>query len=93
MRKSSEPSDEIVSTRNSAGCFAPSIAARTSGSGMNMPVAVSLCTTHTALMTWAVSSVSAAFTAAMSTPWRQSAATARTSSLSALAIFAHSSEK
>ena len=50
MRKSSDPSDEIVSTRNSAGCLAASIAARISSSGSIMPVAVSLCTTQTALI-------------------------------------------
>ncbi len=93
MRKSSEPSEEMVSTSSSAGCFVSSIAARTSGIGMNMPVAVSLCTTHTALISCAVSSASAAFTPAMSTPWRQSQATVRTSTFSAFAIFAHSSEK
>jgi hypothetical protein len=93
MRKSSEPSDEMVSTSSSAGWPVASIAARTSGIGMNIPVAVSLCTTHTALIVCAESSASAPFTAAMSTPCRQSAATIRTSTFSARAIFAHSSEK
>ena len=93
MRKSSEPSDEMVSTRNSAGCFASSIAARISASGSIMPVAVSLCTTHTALIACAVSAASADFTWAGSTPRRQSQATRRTSSPCARAMLAHSSEK
>ena len=83
----------MVSTNSSAGCPASSSAARTSGSGMNMPVAVSLCTTQTALMTCALSSASAVVTADMSTPCRQSDSTIRTSIFSARAIFAHSSEK
>ena len=58
-----------------------------------MPVAVSLCTTHTALITCPVSAASAALTPARSTPVRQSAATGRTSTCSARPIFAHSSEK
>ena len=44
------PSEEMVSLRNSAGCFAASIAARTWASGSTIPVAVSLCTAQTARM-------------------------------------------
>ena len=49
MRKSYEASDEIVSTMNSAGCLARSIASRMSGMRLVTPVEVSLCTTMTAL--------------------------------------------
>ena len=93
MRKSSEPSEEMVSAISSAGWPAASIAARTSGTGIIMPVAVSLWTTQTALMAWPVSAASAAFTAAMSTPRRQSAATVRTSMPRSSAILAQEREK
>ena len=93
MRNSSEPSEEMVSTRNSAGCLVASIASRIAGSGSIMPVAVSLCTTQTALMACAVSAASARRTSAMSTPRRQSAATTRTSRPWLRAMAAHSSEK
>src|SRR5271157_2991947 len=71
MRNSIEPSEEIVSVSSSAGCFASSSAARISGSGKVTPVPVSLCTTHSALIAWRVSSRSARATASISTPRRQ----------------------
>ena len=73
MRKSSEPSEEIVSLNNKAGCFVASSAARTSFSGNSMPVAVSLCTAQIALMRWSLSAASVARSAAKSTPRCQSA--------------------
>jgi hypothetical protein len=57
------------------------------------PVLVSLWTTQTALIARAASSASAARTAAMSTPMRQSAGTVRTSSPRSFAIRAQLSEK
>ena len=66
----------MVSTRNSAGCRTASMAARTTGSGIIIPVDVSLCTTQTALMTWAASSARTRRNSATSTPTRQSAWTA-----------------
>ena len=49
------PSEEIVSESSSAGCLAWSIARRTSASGSTMPVAVSLWTASTALISWLLS--------------------------------------
>src|SRR5437870_1666068 len=49
-RKSMEPSEEMVSTSSKAGCRARSMALRASRTRLVMPVEVSLCTTHTALM-------------------------------------------
>jgi len=61
--------------------------------GSIIPVAVSLCTTHTALTACVLSSASAARTCAGSTPRRQSQGTTRTSNPCAFAMLAHSSEK
>jgi hypothetical protein len=55
-RKSIEPSEEIVSTINSAGCRARSIAWRAASTGETQPVEVSLCTMQTALIDRARSS-------------------------------------
>jgi hypothetical protein len=88
-----EPSDEIVSTSSRAGCLALSIARRTSGMRVVTPVAVSLCTTHTALMAWDLSAASRASISAASAPWRQSPGIISTSSPSLAAIFCHSEEK
>src|SRR5216117_3666741 len=49
-RYSVEASDEMVSTRNSAGWPAASIALRISATGDRHPVEVSLCSTQTALI-------------------------------------------
>src|SRR5215475_6592854 len=49
-RYSVEASDEMVSTKNSAGCLAASIACRISSIGERQPVEVSLCSTQTALI-------------------------------------------
>src|SRR5579862_3180003 len=49
-RKSMEPSDEMVSTMNSAGCLARSIALRIEGIELVTALDVSLCTTMTALI-------------------------------------------
>ena len=46
----------MVSTISSAGCRAASMARRTSSMREVAPVEVSLCTTHTALMAWPLSS-------------------------------------
>ena len=50
MRKSIEPIEDTPSTNSIAGCFAASIARRTAGMSVVTPVAVSFCTTITALM-------------------------------------------
>ena len=52
---SAEPSEEMVSTRNSAGCLAASMALRISAIRLVTPVDVSLWTTITALMAWDLS--------------------------------------
>src|SRR3979490_1627159 len=44
-----EASDEMVSTKNNAGCPAASMAFRISAIGDSAPVEVSLCSTQTAL--------------------------------------------
>ncbi len=67
-----EPSDEIVSTINSAGWSAASIALRTAAMGLTQPVDVSLWTTHTARMRCAVSRRKASSIAMGSAPRRQS---------------------
>jgi hypothetical protein len=67
-----EPSDEIVSTRRSAGWPALSMARRTAAMFEATPVEVSLWTTATALMECVLSSASRASMALASTPWRQS---------------------
>ena len=69
-----EASEEMVSTISSAGCLAASMALRTSSMREVAPVEVSLCTTHTALMAWPLSSFSRASMAAASAPLRQSEA-------------------
>ena len=85
-RNSSEPSEEIVSTSSSAPDPAASIAARTSGMLIAMPVAVSLWTHSTPLASG--EAFSAAVMAAYSTPRRQSAATVigRKPNLTAIAL-------
>ena len=93
MRKSSEPSDEIVSTSSRASCLAASMAARMAGMGVARPVAVSLWTVRTALMAPAVSARRAASTAAGSMPRRQSARTTWGTSCSFSAISAQPSLK
>src|SRR5512134_2316728 len=70
-----DASEEMVSTMKSAGCFARSMALRTSPMREVTPVEVSLCTAITALMCWPLSSASFASTCAGSTPWRQSPGT------------------
>ena len=69
-----EASEEMVSTMNSAGCLAASMARRTSSMREVAPVEVSLCTTHTALMVCPLSSRSRASMAPASAPLRQSEA-------------------
>ena len=71
-RYSSAPMPETVSTSSNAGWRAASIAARTAAISVTQPVEVSLCTTPTALMLWAVSAASAAPIASISAAWRQS---------------------
>src|SRR4051812_11160917 len=85
-RYSIEPSDEIVSTRSRAGCFAASICLRTSAMRLTTPVEVSLWTMQTALMAWLRSSASLAYTTAGSAPRRQSLSTQSTCSPSLVAI-------
>ncbi len=67
-----EASEEMVSTRRRAGCFASSMALRTSGTRVTAPVEVSLWTTHTALMACPLSAASRSWMAADSAPRRQS---------------------
>src|SRR5436190_1160285 len=62
----------MVSTISSAGWPAASIARRTSAISVMQPVEVSLCTTHTALISRALSSFSRASILAGSAPLRQS---------------------
>src|SRR5919106_1168602 len=62
----------MVSTMNSAGWPARSIAWRISSIRLTTPVEVSLCTTQTALMRWLRSSARRASIAAGSAPCRQS---------------------
>src|SRR5829696_5543691 len=78
---------------SSAGCFAASMALRTSGTRETTPVEVSLCTTHTALMRLSVSARSFFSIASGSAPRRQSAGMNSTSSPSFAAIFCHSVAK
>ncbi len=88
-----EASDEIVSTMSSAGCFALSIALRTSAMRVVTPVEVSLWTTQTALIACCWSAASRCSIAAWSAPWRQSPAMNSTSSESFFAILCHSEAK
>src|SRR6202008_5011317 len=92
-RYSIEPRDEMVSTINSAGCPAASIARRTSLTSVTQPVEVSLCTTHTALISRALSSRSRASIFAGSAPERQSDAMNSGCSPSFTAIAFHSEAK
>ena len=62
----------MVSTISSAGCPAASIARRTSLISVTQPVDVSLCTTHTALISRDLSSRRRASIFAGSAPARQS---------------------
>ena len=72
IRYSIEASEEIVSTKSSAGWRAASIASRTAGIRLTTPVEVSLCTTQTALISWPLSARKRASIAAGSAPCRQS---------------------
>lgn len=67
--KSTEPSEEIVSTGSGAGWPTLSIAPRVSPIRLAMPVEVSLCTAITALMACVASRDSLASIAAGSAPW------------------------
>ena len=67
-----DASDEIVSTINSAGCRAASMAPRTAAMSLVTPVEVSLWTTQTAWIACPASSASRASISAASTPRRQS---------------------
>lgn len=67
-----EASEEIVSTKRSAGCPAASIAARMEATGLTLPVEVSLWTTQTARIWWVLSARSVASIASGSAPRRQS---------------------
>ncbi len=62
----------MVSTRNSAGWPAASIALRISATGERQPVDVSLCSTQTALISLFLSARRCSSTAAGSAPTRQS---------------------
>ena len=83
----------MVSTISSAGCFARSIALRTSAMRLVTPVEVSLCTTHTALKRCWVSAASFSSIAAGSAPWRQSPGMNSVTRPSRSAIFFHSDAK
>ena len=71
-RKSIEASDDTVSAISSAGCFAASMALRTSATQEVTPEEVSLWTTQTALISWLVSARRRSSMALASTPDRQS---------------------
>ena len=94
MRKSSEPSDEIVSTSEQRRMLhgidrRPHLGERDAHAGRGLVV-------HDADRLDCVRRYprrAPSSRSAISTPWRQSAATMRTSTFSARAIFAHSSEK
>src|SRR6202166_5103870 len=87
---SSEPRPEIVSTMYSAGCFARSMALRTSSGWVTQPVEVSLCTIITALMRCCVSAASRASICSRSAPRRQSPGMKSMSSLNFSAMPRHS---
>src|SRR5262245_7756162 len=78
---------------NSAGCFARSMALRTSAMRVVTPVEVSLCTAITALICLPLSSSSFASTCAGSTPWRQSPGTNTGSRARRFAMLSHSVAK
>ena len=80
----------MVSTMNSAGWPAASIALRISAIGVSAPVEVSLCSTQTALISCFLSSRSLASTAFGSMPWRQSVVMNSGFRPSRSAIFFHS---
>jgi hypothetical protein len=61
----------MVSTSSSAGWPAASMARRTAAMSLVTPVEVSLCTTQTALISWALSSRRRASIMSAWTPWRQ----------------------
>ena len=88
-----EASEEMVSTISSAGWRAASMARRTSSMREVAPVEVSLCTTHTALMAWPLSSLRRASMAAASAPLRQSEAMNSGSRPSLTAMVFHSVAK
>ena len=79
----------MVSTMNSAGWPARSIALRISAIGERQPVAVSLCSTHTALISFFLSSLSRASITAGSAPMRQSVLMNSGTSPSLVAMFFH----
>src|ERR1700730_15399570 len=78
---SCEPRPEMVSTINSAGCLARSMALRTSRGWVTQPVEVSLSTTMTAFIWYCRSAASRASICATSAPRRQSPGMKSTSSL------------
>src|SRR5712671_6120225 len=80
----------MVSTRNSAGWPARLIAWRISAIGDRQPVAVSLCSTQTALISCALSSLSFASITAGSAPMRQSVGMNSGFKPSFIAMFFHS---
>src|ERR1700688_498389 len=86
---SCEPRPELVSTINSAGCFARSMALRTSSGYVTQPVDVSLCTTITALIWCWRSAASRASICSTSAPCRQSPARKSISSLNWSAMPRH----
>ncbi len=93
MRKSTEARPETVSTRNSAGCRAASIAFLMSAMLDVTPVDVSLWTTQTALISCFLSSRSRASMAAGSAALRQSDSMNSALSPSFVAICFHSVAK
>src|SRR6185369_792374 len=72
---------EMLSTINSAGCPAASMALRTAMMLLVTPVEVSLCTTHTALMACPASAFSRSSIMSACTPRRQPGAAGSLSSL------------
>ena len=83
----------MVSTINSAGCCAASMALRTSAMREVTPVEVSLCTTHTALMRLGWSARRRCSMRAGSAPVRQSPARNSGARPSFCAIFCQSDAK
>ena len=92
-RYSVEASDEMVSTMNSAGCLAASIAWRISSIGERQPVDVSLWSTHTALILCPASLRRCASISLGSAPMRQSVSMNSGSSPSRFAMLRHSVAK
>ena len=88
-----DASEEMVSESSSAGCLVSSSARRMSEMGRTMPVAVSLWTQSTALISCALSLASRSASLAMSAPLRQSAAKVSTLMPRLVAISAQLTEK